>query len=148
MVLRPRVAMYSVFRSRHRVAEERSGRCRCISYRTYGSRETHTEHYANDRRRKIAFDRADRVDIPMNYCRFAVSDALGCIFLRRPHLSVSLHFFLTYLLPYLFFPLRIDPLSFQAGCRNGRLNMALVFFVFILCCSTFLLISKCVLLLC
>ena len=26
-----------------------------------------------------------------------------------------------------FFPLRIDPLSFQAGCRNGRLNMALVF---------------------
>ena len=106
------------------------------AYRTYGSRETHTEHYANDRGRKIVLDRADRVDIPMNYCRFAVSDALRCIFLRRPHLPFSLHFFLTYLLPYLSFPLRIDPLRLRDGCRRTRLNLALVFFVFILCYST------------
>ena len=35
--------------------------------------------------------------------------------------------FLTYLLPYLSFPLRIDPLRFQAGCCKRRLNLALVF---------------------
>jgi len=35
--------------------------------------------------------------------------------------------FLTYLLPYLSFPLRTDPLRFQAGCRKRRLNLALVF---------------------
>jgi len=57
-----------------------------------------------------------------------------------PHLSFFLHFFLTYLLPYLSFPLRIDALRFQAGCRKRRLNLALVF-VFILCCM----IGKCVL---
>ena len=38
-------------------------------------------------------------------------------------------FFLTYLLPYLSFPLRIDFLRFQAGCRKRQLNLALVFFV-------------------
>jgi len=35
--------------------------------------------------------------------------------------------FLTYLLPYLSFPLRIDPLRFQVGCCKRRLNLALVF---------------------
>ena len=34
-----------------------------------------------------------------------------------PHLSFFLHIFLTYLLPYLSFPLRIDPLCCQAGWR-------------------------------
>ena len=34
---------------------------------------------------------------------------------------------------------RIGPLHFQAGCRRRQLNLALVFCVFILCCSTFLL---------
>ena len=62
------------------------------------------------------------------------------------HLSFFLHFFLSYLLSYLSFPLRIDPLHFQAGYRKRRLNLAL-FFVFILCRSTFLLIGECVLLL-
>ena len=42
-----------------------------------------------------------------------------------PHLS----FFLTYLLPYLSFPLRIDLLRFQAGCHKRRLNLALAFCV-------------------
>jgi len=46
------------------------------------------------------------------------------------HLSFF-HFFLTYLLPYLSFPLRIDPLRFQAGCRKRRLNLAVVFCVYI-----------------
>ena len=55
-----------------------------------------------------------------------------------------LHFFRTYLLPYLPFLFRIDPLHFQAGCLRRRLKLALVF-VFILCCSTFLLIGECVL---
>jgi len=48
-----------------------------------------------------------------------------------PHLFGFLHFFLTYLLPWLSFPLRIEPLRFQAGCRKRRLNLALVFvFIF------------------
>jgi len=38
-------------------------------------------------------------------------------------------FFLTYLLPYLSFPLRTDPLCFQARCRKRQLNLALVFCV-------------------
>jgi len=61
-----------------------------------------------------------------------------------PHLSFFLHFFLTYLLPYLSFLSRIDPLCVQSACHKRRLNLALVF----LCCSTFLLIGDCVLLLC
>ena len=42
-------------------------------------------------------------------------------------LTLYLHLFLTYHLPYLSFPLRTDPLRFQAGCRKRRLNLALVF---------------------
>jgi len=49
-----------------------------------------------------------------------------------PTYPFSLHFYLSYLLPYLSFPLRTDPLRFQAGSRKSRLNLALVF-VFILC---------------
>jgi len=62
--------------------------------------------------------------------------------------ALVLVFFLAiFLLPYWSFPLGIDPLCFQAGCRERRLNLALVF-LFILCCSTFLLIGEWVLLLC
>jgi len=63
-----------------------------------------------------------------------------------PHSSVFLHSFLTYLLPDLFCPSRINPLCFQAGCRKRRLNLALVF-VFIVCCRAFHLIGERVLLL-
>ena len=45
------------------------------------------------------------------------------------HMLPYLHFFLTYLLPYLSFPLRIDPLRFQIGCYKRWLNLALVLFV-------------------
>ena len=38
--------------------------------------------------------------------------------------------FLSYLLPYLSFPLRIDPLHFQEGCCKMRLNLALVLVVY------------------
>ena len=41
-------------------------------------------------------------------------------------LILFLHCFLTFLRPYLSFPLRIDPLRFQAGCRRRRLKLALV----------------------
>ena len=51
-----------------------------------------------------------------------------------PHLS-----FFSSPFPYLSFPLRINPLHFRA---KRRLNLALVF-VFILCCSAFLLIGEC-----
>ena len=51
-------------------------------------------------------------------------------------------FFFTYLLPYLYFPLRSDPLRFQAGCRKRRLNLALVFLC-ISCCRTFWLVNAC-----
>jgi len=40
-------------------------------------------------------------------------------------------FFLTYLLPYLSFPLRIDPLRYQARCRKRRLHLALLFCVYL-----------------
>jgi len=63
-------------------------------------------------------------------------------------LSFSLMFPYLYLLPYLAVSLRIGPLCFQAGCRKRRQNLALVFFAFIFCCSTFVLIGECVLLLC
>jgi len=70
----------------------------------------------------------------------------ACLYFMLPT-SFFLHFFLTYLVPYLSFPLRIDPLRFQAGCRKRQLNLALVFFAFV-CCSMFLLIGECLVLLC
>ena len=43
-----------------------------------------------------------------------------------------------FLFPYLPFPLRIDPLRFQAWCRKGWLNLALDFCVcFVLCYISF-----------
>ena len=44
-------------------------------------------------------------------------------------------------------PIRIGPLCFQAGSHKRQLNLAFVFFVCILCCSTFVLICEFVLLL-
>jgi len=79
---------------------------------------------------------------------FSFQRYIVCLFISYTSpLIFFLHFFLSYLLPYLSFPLKIDPLYFQATCRKRRLNLGLVF-VFILCCSTFLLIGECVLLLC
>ena len=51
----------------------------------------------------------------------------ACLCRMLFRLSFFLHSFLTHLLPYLSFPLRIDPLHFQAGYRKRRLNLALVF---------------------
>ena len=71
--------------------------------------------------------------------RFLISTMyilFACLYCMPPHLSFFLYCFLTYLLPYLSFSLRIDQPRFQAGCRKRRLNLALVF-VFILCCSAF-----------
>ena len=48
-----------------------------------------------------------------------------------------LNFFLTHLLPYLSFPLKIDPHRFQVGCRKRRLKLSLVFVFIFLCCGTF-----------
>ena len=51
-----------------------------------------------------------------------------CLFISYAFpLTFFVHFFLTYLLPYLSFPLRIDPLRFQARCCERWLNLALVF---------------------
>jgi len=71
----------------------------------------------------------------------------ACLYRMLLHLSNFLHFFLINPLHYLSFPLRIEQLRFQAGCRKRRLNLALVF-AYTLCCSTFLLIGECVFLLC
>jgi len=70
-----------------------------------------------------------------------------CMYILFAGLSLSffLHLFLTYLLPYLIFPFRINPLRFHAGCHKRRLNLALVFLVSVLCCSTFLFIVECML---
>ena len=45
-----------------------------------------------------------------------------------PTFPFFLYFFLTHLLPYLFFPLRIDLLHFHARRHKRRLDLALVFF--------------------
>jgi len=63
--------------------------------------------------------------------------SFACLYHMLPHKSFFLYFFLTYLLPYLSFPLRTDPLHFQAECRKRQRNLALVFCVFTLCCSAF-----------
>ena len=55
-------------------------------------------------------------------------------------------YFFIYLLPYLYFPLRSDPLRFQAGCRKRKLNLALVFFVYFMLQN--ILVGECMLLLC
>jgi len=47
------------------------------------------------------------------------------------------YFFFTCLFPYSSFLLRIDTLPFQTECGKRRLNLPLVFFVLILCCSAF-----------
>ena len=57
----------------------------------------------------------------------AVKRVCVCVCCMLPQLSLFFHFFLTYLLPYLYFPLRIDLLHLQAGCRKRRLDLALVF---------------------
>jgi len=44
-----------------------------------------------------------------------------------PPLILFSSFFLTYLLPYLSFPSRIDPLHFRPRCRKRQLNLAFVF---------------------
>jgi len=60
------------------------------------------------------------------YCALDSFVDLGTVFacLRHllPHLFCSL-FFLIYLLPYLSFPLRIDPLRLQAGGRKRQPNL-------------------------
>jgi len=58
--------------------------------------------------------------------------ALYVLFLFISYASPLIFFcslFLTYLLPYLSFLLRIDPLLFQAGCRKRWLYLALDFCV-------------------
>jgi len=51
-----------------------------------------------------------------------------CLFISYAFpLTFFVHFILTYLPPYLFFPLWIDPLRFQARCCERWLNLALVF---------------------
>jgi len=53
------------------------------------------------------------------------------------YLSSPLTFFLAYSLSYLSTSLRIGPFHFQARCRERQRNLALVFFVLILCCRCF-----------
>jgi len=59
-------------------------------------------------------------------------------------LSFFLYFFRAYLLPYLSFPLRTDPLRFQAGCRKIQLNLVLVFLcLFCVVVHLFWLVNAC-----
>jgi len=64
------------------------------------------------------------LDSILDFC--AIYLLFVCLYRVIPHLYLFLHFFLTYLLLYLSFPLRIDPLRFQAGCCKRRLNLAFV----------------------
>jgi len=63
--------------------------------------------------------RAPRRNAPL--IRFLISALyilFACLYRMLLRLSFILHFFFTYLLPYLSFPSRIDLLRFQAGCRK------------------------------
>ena len=60
---------------------------------------------------------------PLNGCLPTIYIYCLLVYRLLLHWSFFLHFFLS----YLSFPLRIDPLHFQAGCRKMRLNLALVF---------------------
>ena len=72
-----------------------------------------------------------------------------CLFIRMlPLPTYPFSSLFPYLSPALSFPLIIDPPRFQAGCCKRRPNLALVFLVFILCFSTFLLIGEYLLLWC
>jgi len=55
----------------------------------------------------------------------------ACLYHMLLHFFLRLHFFLTYLITYLSFPLRMGPLRFQAGCRKRRLKPGFSFLVFI-----------------
>ena len=52
----------------------------------------------------------------------AIYVLFACLYRMLPHLSFFSSLFLTYLLPYLSFSLRIYRLFFHAGCRKRRLN--------------------------
>ena len=58
---------------------------------------------------------------------FSVYILFACLCYMLSRLSFFSSLFHTYFLPYLFFPLRIDQLRFQARCRTRRLNLTLVF---------------------
>ena len=81
-------------------------------------------------------------------CSFRRYICLLVYIVLLPHLSFCFTFFLLIYSPsYLSFENR-SALFPGRICRKRRLNLALVFFVFILCCNTFLLIGEHVLLLC
>ena len=67
------------------------------------------------------------------FIRFWISALykFACLYRMLPHLSFFHHFFLSSLLPYLSFPLRIDPLHFQARCWERQLNLAFVFYTYL-----------------
>jgi len=64
---------------------------------------------------------------------YFVTTYIVCLFVSNTSLLIPFSsLFLIYLFPYLSFPVRTDPLHFQAGCCKRQLNLALGF-VFILC---------------
>ena len=71
-------------------------------------------------------------------CNAPLIPYFGAIYIVCLFISFFLCIFLANLLPYLSFPLWIDPLHFQAGCRKRWLNLSLIFGFILLCCSTFL----------
>jgi len=81
---------------------------------------------------------------PLNGCVWVCAIYIVCLLISYASLLI---FFLHFFLPYLAFPSRIDPLCFQPDVVKGD-STWLLFFVFILCYSTFPLIGECVLLLC
>jgi len=71
------------------------------------------------------------------YCTALKQRQVSHHFGHRPTLLVHHLFFLTYLLPYLPFSLRIGPLCFQARGHKRRPNLSFKLFQFFLSCSIF-----------
>ena len=78
--------------------------------------------------RKHSLVQAPGRNAPLNWFLLSVLYILFAHLHRMlPHLSFFLHYFHTYLLHYLSFPLRTEPFRFNAGCRKRQQNPALVF---------------------
>jgi len=67
--------------------------------------------------------RAPGHNVPLIHLLISVLYVLfACLHHLLPTYPFFFTFFLTYLLPYLSFPLRIDPLRFQARCHKGTVR--------------------------
>jgi len=89
--------------------------------------------------------RAPRCNVPLIQFFYFGAIYIDCLFISYASTLIFFSSLFSYLSPpLLIFPLRIDPLHFQAGCFNRRLNLAWVFLcIFCLVVHFFWLVNAC-----